>query len=295
VTTPTARQIVVFIARVAGSSLTGGSFAELEAISSDSVARLAERACTKFSHWKVAADEVKLFAVAKAGRAPSDAEIDAALLRKPLSSFDTLAEAGLVAGSCLLARVPPPPTAEPGASRRRRAESDRSSRAYASLPYRGQSLQSGNSMLRYLSSLLNFIRLQLPRQLRRSSVDSQVRSLLSLTPCHRLLTSQYFPFALHFAQIREFISVSPEISFPLPRSVGKWMTEKSGRRQAGSLLLFGAWEIISSLLLAETKLNASKALVALSLLSLAFTTTERASAMILALSILCWLLMSLAS
>jgi hypothetical protein len=99
---------------VIGSARAAGSFAELEAVSIDSFARLAERACTKFKRWSVDADEVELFAVTKAGKAPTSAEIEAAL--EPLSPFDTLADAGIVSGSCLLVRVAPPPAAAPGAS-----------------------------------------------------------------------------------------------------------------------------------------------------------------------------------
>ena len=46
-----------------------------------------------------------LFAVTKAGKAPTSAEIEAALLLEPLSPFDTLVDAGIVSGSCVLARV----------------------------------------------------------------------------------------------------------------------------------------------------------------------------------------------
>ena len=111
--TPPPAQFFIFIARVIGSARATGPFAELEAVSIDSFARLAERACTKFKRWGVDADEVELFAVTKAGKAPTSAEIEAALLLEPLSPFDTLADAGIVSGSCVLARVPPLPA--PGA------------------------------------------------------------------------------------------------------------------------------------------------------------------------------------
>jgi hypothetical protein len=116
---PPLTQFIVFIARVIGSALASGPFAELEAFSSDSIARLAKRACAEFPLWCVDASQVELFAVTKAGKAPSPAEIEAALLLEPLSPFDTLADAGIVSGFCILARVPPPPAAAPGASRRR--------------------------------------------------------------------------------------------------------------------------------------------------------------------------------
>ena len=102
--------IVVFIARVIGSARTSGPFAELEAFSSDSVARLAERACTKFPLWGVDASQIELFLIAAAGRAPLPAEV-AAALRTPLSPFDALAVAGVAAGSCLLALVSAPTAA----------------------------------------------------------------------------------------------------------------------------------------------------------------------------------------
>ena len=93
-------QVVIYIKR----SCTG-TFTLLEAFERDTVARLVECACTKFSHWGVAADEVVLYNVTKAGKAPTILEMDAALLREPLSPFDSLAEAGIVTGSCLLARI----------------------------------------------------------------------------------------------------------------------------------------------------------------------------------------------
>ena len=115
-----ARQIVVFIARVVGSAGTGGSasFAELDAVSSDSVARLAKRVCTEFPHWKVAADEVELFLVAPPAGVdePSADAIKDALSGTRLQAGWPLEHARIGPGSWLLARVPPPPTAAPGAS-----------------------------------------------------------------------------------------------------------------------------------------------------------------------------------
>jgi hypothetical protein len=103
-------QVIIYIKRV-----HCGTFTLLEAFAGDSVARLAERACTKFPHWRVAADEVELYAITKAGKAPMPAEMDAALLCEPLSPFDSLAEANIATGSCLLARFlsPAPPLTAP--------------------------------------------------------------------------------------------------------------------------------------------------------------------------------------
>ena len=117
---PSPDQFFVFIARVIGSAHVGGRFAELEAVSSDSVARLAGRACTKFSHWGVAADQVELFLAAEEGEdAPSPESIEALLAdpSKRLGEAWSLERARIRPGSWLLARVPPPPAAAPGASR----------------------------------------------------------------------------------------------------------------------------------------------------------------------------------
>ena len=75
--------------------------------------------------------------------------------------------------------------------------------------------------------------------------------------------------------------------------MGIWISETAGRLQAGSLLLFGVWEIFSSLLPVKTKLIALEALVALTALSLASAAAEPVLAVcttLLVLSILLWLL-----
>ena len=77
------------------------------------------------------------------------------------------------------------------------------------------------------------------------------------------------------------VHLSPEMKITLPRFLGDWMKEHPGRPLAGSVLLFGTWEIISSLLLAETKLYLAKSLVALALLRLAWTAKVRAVAMLI--------------
>ena len=112
-------QVFVFIARVIGPAQVCG-FAELEADSSGSVARLAEHACAKFSHWKVDADEVELYLAAADGDEEPSAEAIAAALSGPRLQIGwKLYRAGIVAGSWLLARVPPPPVVAPGACRQR--------------------------------------------------------------------------------------------------------------------------------------------------------------------------------
>jgi hypothetical protein len=107
----------IFIARVIGSAHAGGPFAELEAISSDSIARLKERACNKFKRWGVDADEVELFLAAEGGDdAPSPESIEALLTdpTKRLGEAWSLERARIGPGSWLLARVPPPPAAAGG-------------------------------------------------------------------------------------------------------------------------------------------------------------------------------------
>lgn len=63
------------------------------------------------------------------------------------------------------------------------------------------------------------------------------------------------------------------MAVPLPWSLGTWLLATPTRHRIGSLVLFGAWEIISSVLLPVTKLRGFSALVALSLLILAGTAT----------------------
>ena len=103
--------------RVSDPPLVGEEFEAIHIDNVPNISLLKARACEKFSHWGVNAGQVKLFALTKAGKAPTPAEIEAALLLKPLSPFDTLADAGIGSGSCILARVPPPPATAPGASR----------------------------------------------------------------------------------------------------------------------------------------------------------------------------------
>jgi hypothetical protein len=118
---PPLTQFIVYIARVIGGALVSGPFAELEALSSDSVARLAKRACTEFPLWNVDASQVELFlAAAPDGvNEPSADAIKDALSGERLQSSWPLEHARIRPGSWLLVRVPPPPAAAPGASQRR--------------------------------------------------------------------------------------------------------------------------------------------------------------------------------
>ncbi len=175
-------------------------FIEISLQAGDNVARFTGRACEKLGLGAGAPSRCPLFRVPDEARAR-------AIQRNPSSATDILLGEPLFAsdavepGSWLLARVSLPPAAEPSASRRRRAESERRSLSLPltprSHPYCGKSLQSGKSMLRCLIGLLNFIRLQQPHQLRQLSADSRVRSLTSASrPAIGLLHLNTFP-SLH--------------------------------------------------------------------------------------------------
>ena len=99
------------------TALSDETFAELPLLAGDNVARLVARACEKFPRWGVDAGQVKLF------RVPNE-EQARAIQRDPSSAAGILRGNSLFSsdavepGSWLLARVPPPPAAAPGASRR---------------------------------------------------------------------------------------------------------------------------------------------------------------------------------
>jgi hypothetical protein len=91
-------------------------FAEVDIYVSDNVARLAERASSKF-RWLVGADKVKLFLVpvdsedaVAAGISGSETFV---LTTQPLSSIKALSAVGIRNCSCLLARLSDPPATAP--------------------------------------------------------------------------------------------------------------------------------------------------------------------------------------
>lgn len=92
-------QNFVWARRVSDS---GATFVKIRLEGCEDVADVTKRAREEFS----AAADLELFLVTKAGKAPTRTELDAALIGEPLRSFDLLADAGIVAGACLLARVP---------------------------------------------------------------------------------------------------------------------------------------------------------------------------------------------
>ena len=104
----------VWVLHVSDALLAGQVFGKVPLVGCEHVADVSERACAVFKRWEVAANQVEFFFVMTAGK-PSSSEIDAALLREPLSPFDALTAVGIVSGSSLLARVPPPPAAAPSA------------------------------------------------------------------------------------------------------------------------------------------------------------------------------------
>ena len=113
---PPPNQIAVYISRVLGSASVGGPFAELEAVRSDSVAKLAKRACAEFPLWSVDASQVELFLAAADGNdEPTADAVTAALSGSRLQAGWSLEHARIGPGSWLLARIPPLPAAAPGA------------------------------------------------------------------------------------------------------------------------------------------------------------------------------------
>ena len=100
-------QPYVFIKVVSDTPLLrgGSGFVKLPIAQFVDIADITQGACVAFSHWGVAADEIELYAVTKAGKAPTSVEMNAALLGEPLSPIDTLVDVNVISGSCLLAHV----------------------------------------------------------------------------------------------------------------------------------------------------------------------------------------------
>ena len=83
-----------------------GFFAEVSIAEGDTVSRLADRACTKFSHWGVNAGQIALYLVAAGGsKEPSGEAISAVLSSgERLGVGLSLEEAGIPSGAWLVAR-----------------------------------------------------------------------------------------------------------------------------------------------------------------------------------------------
>ena len=115
---PFPRAQYAFIKRVSQPPLEGAVFAKVQLEGCADVADVAVRACKEFPLWGVDAGQVHLFLAAAGGadEPPPDALVAAAAdPAKRLGVGLTLARAGITPGCWLLARVPPPAAAAPGA------------------------------------------------------------------------------------------------------------------------------------------------------------------------------------
>ena len=80
-----------------------GSFAEVNIVEGDTISRLAERACVKFSHWGVNAGQISLYLVAAGGDdLPTPSEVDSARHIDQIGW--SLMRAGISSGAWLVAR-----------------------------------------------------------------------------------------------------------------------------------------------------------------------------------------------
>ena len=101
----------VFVKR---SGDVDAGFATVDIYAGDNVARLAERASTKFC-WPGSADKVKFFLVSTdVAEAVEGGDESAGFAAKTLFSGASLAHAGVSNGAFLLARLPDPPAAAAG-------------------------------------------------------------------------------------------------------------------------------------------------------------------------------------
>ena len=83
----------------------GSSWAAVELLEGDTVARLAKRACKEFPVWRVTAVEVSLYLVERVGEDVPSAEAEhAALCGESLQPTWSLAHARIVPNSCILVR-----------------------------------------------------------------------------------------------------------------------------------------------------------------------------------------------
>jgi len=95
---------IVHMASFVRIALSGaGSFAEVNIVEGDTISRLAERACVKFSHWGVNAGQISLYLVAAGGDdLPTLSAVDSA---RHLDQIGwSLTRAGISSGAWLVAR-----------------------------------------------------------------------------------------------------------------------------------------------------------------------------------------------
>ena len=98
---------IVHMASFVRIALSGaGSFAEVNIVEGDTISRLAERACVKFSHWGVNAGQISLYLVAAGGdEEPAEKAISAVLSSGGrLGVGWSLSRAGISSGAWLVAR-----------------------------------------------------------------------------------------------------------------------------------------------------------------------------------------------
>ena len=103
---------------VSDTALAGQVFGKVSLSGCADVADVAKRACEEYPHWGVNAGQVALFLAADGGEdAPSPESIVALVAdrTKRLGEAWSLERARIGPGSWLLARIPPPPAAAPGA------------------------------------------------------------------------------------------------------------------------------------------------------------------------------------
>ena len=99
---------MAFVRLVGADGSAVGSWAEVELLTGDTVARLADRACTKFPFWRVTAAEVSLFLVAAADADEPSAGTIAEIIAdddKRLRVNKSLSVANIHTGAWLVARV----------------------------------------------------------------------------------------------------------------------------------------------------------------------------------------------
>ena len=103
----------VFLKRAGTGSSPDEVYAKVTTEASDDVADLTKRACSEFPRWGADAGQVRLHLVVhpSGGDEPTEEAEVAALDGQRLQSAWTLADAGIVSGSWLLARISLPAAA----------------------------------------------------------------------------------------------------------------------------------------------------------------------------------------
>ena len=114
-------------------------FARVAITSSDLVTDVAERACSKYTHWQLNAGQVRLFMLAKAGPKPQLPASEAHKVLEPLAEEATLESARVDSGAWLVA-VPTTPGSSGGGGELRALENPRPSFSHRPLSLSSLSL-----------------------------------------------------------------------------------------------------------------------------------------------------------